>query len=829
MARRGGLTSELADAIVAEARAGAPPFWPWVQIVRDYARTRKRTFAIWMTSLANSRRTRHVALFRLAAALAAAAMTVAGGSAMATAQCDGDCDGDARVTIDELISSVRIALGGGGLEGCSAADMDVDGEVSVDELIAAVNNALLGCPPPPIRVERFDLAPGAVRNVLAGVEIIASAGAAIHGAVTIAAAAPGARTLDFVLTVADGDLIVDGTIGFAADGGTGAGVLPCVAPEPGRRRAPDGGGIRLRVRNGSVTFTPRSRLRTSDGRCAELFDPPDNNNPTGVSIANHGGHGGNITINVSRTITIQDRSENDGPLFELGDGGLGARKLVARTFATAADEARFIGGNGGNSGRLTITARTRNVLATTELVAGGNGGPGGVAFWDNTESGLKGSADPISSVFENLRVIAMVGGNGGMGAKWGGEGGSALYASGRAIHPVGSPLNASIFVVGGKGGGVYPSPVTIRGAHGGGGGGFYVIGNRGWDAGAGERNGGKASAVSALGGDGGDVPQDAGIFPDGRGGDGGNSAYETEFALYGPAVVDGGAGGRGRSGCDENSAGGNGGDVYTLIVRGGKGGDGPRGGDGGDIGVVVKAQPGRGADGNPPGSCGAILDQGINGEARDILEPGSGGENIIPFFEGEEGEILGTVTEPECAGAECCPGPGGGGAGNAAPMCEERGDCNFQIGQTFAAFEYRRSECVADRRTEINEETLEQTGRLVEFDNESRIGKWVIDQKHTSFSEVNQTVVVDASYSDTVEFTGVSPSLGIPNCIGGLDCSGRSQTKLYIPGAAIFEHTWGCGCLVSVRRQWQGCSPELCARCGDCSNLCYADEFPCTP
>jgi hypothetical protein len=338
--------------------------------------------------------------------------------------------------------------------------------------------------------------------------------------------------------------------------------------------------------------------------------------------------------------------------------------------------------------------------------------------------------------------------------------------------------------------------------------------------------------VSARGGDGGNVPLDGGIFPDGHGGDGGNTAADVSaFPLGGdPAIVYGGVGGDGLSACEEKAAGGNGSDVYNLVVHGGNGGDGPRcGGNGGNVGPVVKAQPGAGGDGKLPGSCGSILDN--NGEERDVLEPGTVGESIEPFNLAEEGEIRGEVTEAECVNGECCPAGRGAAVENGDAMCDEGGTCSFQIGDTFTAFEFTRSDCVFENgHTELTESSLVQQGRLVEFDDASRLGKWVIEREHTYFRQLDGTVFDDVSYADTVEYSGISPSLGTPNCIGALGC-GESQYRLYVPGTPEqfrFTYDANCACRVTVRRQWLGCSPEVCSRCGDC-NLCYADEFPCQP
>jgi hypothetical protein len=56
----------------------------------------------------------------------------------------GDCNGDGRVTIEELILGVNIALGIQPVTACPAFDTDDSGSVTIDELIAAVNVALNG-------------------------------------------------------------------------------------------------------------------------------------------------------------------------------------------------------------------------------------------------------------------------------------------------------------------------------------------------------------------------------------------------------------------------------------------------------------------------------------------------------------------------------------------------------------------------------------------------------------------------------------------------------------------------------------------------------------
>jgi len=68
------------------------------------------------------------------------------GSAKLQAACVGDCGGDGRVTINELVVGVRIALEALPLERCASIDVNGDGRVAVSDLVAAVRALLDGCP-----------------------------------------------------------------------------------------------------------------------------------------------------------------------------------------------------------------------------------------------------------------------------------------------------------------------------------------------------------------------------------------------------------------------------------------------------------------------------------------------------------------------------------------------------------------------------------------------------------------------------------------------------------------------------------------------------------
>jgi photosystem II stability/assembly factor-like uncharacterized protein len=62
-------------------------------------------------------------------------------------QCGGDCNGDDRLTVDELVAGVGIALGTRPLTACPRFDHDGSGAVTIDELSAAVGAALDTCLP----------------------------------------------------------------------------------------------------------------------------------------------------------------------------------------------------------------------------------------------------------------------------------------------------------------------------------------------------------------------------------------------------------------------------------------------------------------------------------------------------------------------------------------------------------------------------------------------------------------------------------------------------------------------------------------------------------
>jgi len=59
--------------------------------------------------------------------------------------CAGDCNSNGRVSADELVTVVRVALSQVSVDACLAADLNHDGRVMVDEAVAAVEASLKGC------------------------------------------------------------------------------------------------------------------------------------------------------------------------------------------------------------------------------------------------------------------------------------------------------------------------------------------------------------------------------------------------------------------------------------------------------------------------------------------------------------------------------------------------------------------------------------------------------------------------------------------------------------------------------------------------------------
>jgi hypothetical protein len=60
-------------------------------------------------------------------------------------ECVGDCNWDGQVNVNELVTSVNIALNANTVDACYNADANVDDQVTINELIGGVNAALNSC------------------------------------------------------------------------------------------------------------------------------------------------------------------------------------------------------------------------------------------------------------------------------------------------------------------------------------------------------------------------------------------------------------------------------------------------------------------------------------------------------------------------------------------------------------------------------------------------------------------------------------------------------------------------------------------------------------
>jgi hypothetical protein len=79
--------------------------------------------------------------------------------------CPGDCGNDNRVTIDEILVGVSIALGAHAVGSCPNIDADGNSAVTVDEILLAINNALTGCGEPGILASGIQFVPDTIESV----------------------------------------------------------------------------------------------------------------------------------------------------------------------------------------------------------------------------------------------------------------------------------------------------------------------------------------------------------------------------------------------------------------------------------------------------------------------------------------------------------------------------------------------------------------------------------------------------------------------------------------------------------------------------------------
>jgi hypothetical protein len=141
----GTSTTDCAAGLPTPTATGSRPPAPTATSVPTPTPTGTQTVGQGVTASPTSSRTAS------ATSLAGTATAVPGSTPTARpteptpAACIGDCNGNRRVTVDELVRGVSIALSAGSLSLCPAFDANGDGVVVVSELVTGVNALLRGC------------------------------------------------------------------------------------------------------------------------------------------------------------------------------------------------------------------------------------------------------------------------------------------------------------------------------------------------------------------------------------------------------------------------------------------------------------------------------------------------------------------------------------------------------------------------------------------------------------------------------------------------------------------------------------------------------------
>lgn len=502
-----------------------------------------------------------------------------------------------------------------------------------------------------VRVDRFDVLPGETVEFPAGTRIQAALGADIAGDVVVDGSRPG----DFTVACESGTLSLRGSIVVHAGPESASAGRKRMAPRKGTsvglEAAPGG---RLRIEGG--------RLEVGDGEDAFASEIGTG---TGRFTADAGSDAGDVLL-----LTFGGTIEFVGafPVFDLGTGGRGGDISVDREEYTVESPGvlELVAGRGGDSGRLVLEASeilNPPTLDDDDTIEGGIGGRGGNAWWDNSGSPTHADSEPVQLDTSHPVTLAVLrAGRGGDGAATGGNGGHAAYwGFGERSERDRPVMDAEVH--GGRGGDVFGSPVPVRLAQGGDGGGYFATGNRGWNGaphdGTGPVDGADGGGVLARGGDGGDVLAQVRCFS-AVGGGGGHTnlsqatiqaelpliATTTVFSDLAYGVLGGGGGsGGGRCGCP----GGDGGDSGPVSVLAGDGGNvyataaGSTGGAGGDVWLVGSSiSRAGGGGGDPVGSGGDLLEPTVlPGEGGSADTPGADGQQVVEAWvpgEGVDGE-----------------------------------------------------------------------------------------------------------------------------------------------------------------------------------------------
>jgi hypothetical protein len=507
-----------------------------------------------------------------------------------------------------------------------------------------------------LRVPRLAVGASETRAVPGGSAVVADAGIEVLG--TLAASGPGG----LVLTAASGDVVLEGTVDARGTPPDLAGAISSApaAPAPTARAARgftsepgcgDGQPLSITADTGNVRIGGAFFAYSGDGHdCAPaLVDDAtalaqDASFPD-LWLARHGGNGGDLIVAApSGAIRFAARRADDPGPFTTGQGGAGQDLRFTDAFVPpdgSPSLTRIYAGRGGDSGKLSLVAPEITLGGVRRLYGGGRGGDGGRLEWD---------ARAGDALFPTALVaLGVQGGAGGEGSVEGGRGGDLRYDGDRVVNAGEQPVT-EVIGIGGAGGNLHAGVPRAADDElfAGDGGNAEVTGHHGWDGTAAHPDGAEGGRAVAGGGHGSlfDLPD----HPNSIGGRGGD------------ARARGGRGGDGRPSCSDPALeGGAGGAGGSVRAHGGSGGTAPagRGGDGGWALLVETGAPGRGGNGLPTGSCGALATdhESLPGDGGEGFMLGAQGEAVEPLTAGCPDDFVACDEVPEEPEPDACARP----------------------------------------------------------------------------------------------------------------------------------------------------------------------------
>ncbi|MFI5364735.1 MAG: proprotein convertase P-domain-containing protein, partial [Candidatus Binatia bacterium] len=201
-----------------------------------------------------------------------------GGTPNVCGGCVGDCNCNGRVTIDEILTMVNIALGNTDVSVCPAGDPNADARVTIDEILTAVNDALNMCPatvtPTPTGTQAVAGTPTATVHALSGTATptpTPTATAVTGGSIPQRAAGASVELVQGLRAI---PAVISAFTQLAGGSGSSAAALIVGAAAPTTKTCSGGGSRSLGCaqtvsgvppRNYTLSFSPFCTLNTAGG------------------------------------------------------------------------------------------------------------------------------------------------------------------------------------------------------------------------------------------------------------------------------------------------------------------------------------------------------------------------------------------------------------------------------------------------------------------------------------------------------------------------------------------------------------------------------------